>query len=72
MAKSTQARIDANRRYSEKTYKRVSVYIKKEDVPTIDAARGEKSLNGYITEAIYEKIDRDSGPGEITREPFIE
>lgn len=27
----------------------------------IDAARGEKSLNGFITEAIYEKIDREAG-----------
>jgi len=63
MAKSTQARIDANRRYSEKTYKRVSVYIKKEDVPLIDRARGEKSLNGYITEALYEKIEREAGGG---------
>ena len=63
MGKSSAARIAANRKYTEKTYKRVSVYIKKDDVPLIDAARGEKSLNGYITEALYEKIARDSGSG---------
>ena len=61
MSKNSAARIAANRRYTEKAYKRVSVYIKNEDVPMIDAARGEKSLNGYITEAIYEKIDREAG-----------
>lgn len=58
--KASAAKIAANRRYTEKTYKRVSVYIRKEDVEKIDAARGEKSLNGFITEAIQEKIERDA------------
>jgi len=61
MAKISKAKQAAARRYTEKAYKRISVYIKKDDVPILDRARGEKSLNGYITEAIYEKIDREAG-----------
>jgi len=63
MKKNSDSKIAANRRYTEKTYKRVSVYLRRDDVPMIDAARGEKSLNGFITDAIYEKIKRDSGSG---------
>ena len=59
MGKSSTAKIAANRRYTEKAYKRVSVYIKNEDVEEIERARGDRSLNGFINEAIKEKIERE-------------
>ena len=60
MAKASKAKIDANRRYTEKAYKRVSVYLKIDDVEKINSARGGKSLNGFINEAIQEKIEREA------------
>lgn len=59
MGKSSTAKIAANRRYMEKAYKRVSVYLKNEDVEEIERARGDRSLNGFINEAIREKIERE-------------
>ena len=64
MSKSSPARIKANRKYMEKAYKRISVYIRNEDVEALDRARGDQSLNGFITEAIREKIDRGKLPEE--------
>ena len=62
MAKNSAAKIAANRRYTEKAYKRVSVYIKVEDVERLnDAAKGQ-SINGFINDAIMEKINGKSPP----------
>ena len=69
MSKTSAAKIAANRRYTEKAYKRVSVYIKNEDVALIDQARGQQSLNGFINDAIMEKIERET-PEELQRIPF--
>lgn len=57
MAKNSAAKIAANNRYKEKAYKRLSVYIKNEDVEQLTAAVGGGSVNGFINEAIQEKIN---------------
>ena len=58
MTKSSAAKIAANRRYTEKAYKRYSVYIRKEDAPILERAAAEsgQSVNGFINEAIRDKI----------------
>ena len=71
MSKTSAAKISANRLYTEKAYKRISVYIKNEDVALIDQARGQQSLNGFINDAIMEKIEREK-PEELQRIPFDE
>ena len=60
--KNSQARIAANNRYNDKAYDRINIVVKKgkkEIIQAHAAAQGE-SVNGFITKAIDEKLERDS------------
>ena len=59
--KATQARIDANKRYRDKTYDNLSVAIpkgKKEYYKAAAAKLGYSSINQFIISAMDEKIER--------------
>ena len=61
MAKNSKAKIAANARYSAKAYDRIALTVHKgsrEDIKSHADAFG-KSLNGFINEAIAEKMERD-------------
>lgn len=59
--KNSEARIRANNKYNAKTYDRVNIAIPKgrKEVIQAHAAALGKSVNGYVVEAIEEKISRD-------------
>ncbi|MBQ8614740.1 MAG: hypothetical protein IJ416_11045 [Ruminiclostridium sp.] len=61
--KNSQARIDANRRYSAKTYKRIPLDVKKNAAEILKEHCGKinTGVNTYIKEAIKEKYLRDTG-----------
>lgn len=59
--KNSEARIRANNKYNAKAYDRVNIAIpkgRKEVIQAHAAAQG-KSVNGYVVEAIDEKLNRD-------------
>ncbi len=59
--KNSEARIRANNKYNAKAYDRVNIAIpkgRKEVIQTHAEALG-KSINGYVVEAIEEKLSRD-------------
>ena len=62
MAKNSQAKIDANNRYTAKAYDRLAVVVPKGQREEIKA-HAEKydggSVNGFINRAIREAIERD-------------
>ena len=60
MSKNSAAKIAANNRYTEKTYDRFTFRCRKEEAERIRAAVGDRSMNGFILEAIREKIERES------------
>ena len=60
--KNSEARIRANNKYNAKAYDRVNIAIpkdRKEVIQTHAEALG-KSINGYVVEAIEEKLSRDN------------
>ena len=60
--KNSQARIAANNRYNDKAYDRINIVVKKgkkEIIQAHAAAQGE-SVNGFVSKAIDEKLERDS------------
>lgn len=58
----TTARTRANRKYNEKAYDRVALTVPKGKKEIISAHAQEqgKSLNGFINDAIDEKMTRDN------------
>lgn len=59
--KNTQARIDANKRYRDKTYDNLSVAVlkgKREYYKTEAKKLGYTSINQFIISAMDEKIER--------------
>ncbi len=58
--KSSQARIDANRRYMEKTYKHLQVMVKPEDYNAIDAYCKQKGISKakFIVTACIEYMEK--------------
>jgi len=56
MSKAHQKAVE---RYNAKNYTRLTVRLKNEDVERIKAAIGERSVNGFVVEAIEEKITRE-------------
>lgn len=52
------ARMKANHKYDAKTYDRVTIRVKKTDMVRLREALGDNSLNGFINQAILEKVDR--------------
>ena len=69
MSKAHQKAVE---KYNALNYERLTVRIRKEDAALIRAAVGERSMNGFILEAINEKIERETATGEIERIPFVE
>ena len=60
--KYSDAQKEATMRYNKKTYDRINVIVKKGQRQLIKdfAASQGKSLNGFICEAIYEKMNREN------------
>lgn len=52
----------AKRKYNEKTYKRVSIYVKNEEMTVIEdfCKNGNYSKNNLFIEAVKEKIERET------------
>ena len=61
MAKNSEAKIAANRRYTEKAYDRISLLVKKGEREILQAHAAERgeSVNGFINRAIKEAMERD-------------
>ena len=55
--KASAARLRANAKYDKKAYFKTLVRFPKDTEDIIRAAAGD-SLNGFITAAVYEKIER--------------
>ena len=57
----TEARIKANRKWNEKAYDRIGIYVKKGDKERIKSQAESKglSMNEYITRLIYDSIDNN-------------
>jgi hypothetical protein len=53
------ARMKANHKYDAKTYDKVTIRVKKADMERLRDILGDSSLNGFINQAILEKIDRE-------------
>lgn len=60
--KNSPARIRANNKYNAKAYDRVSLAVPKgqREVIRIHAAARGESVNGFITRAINETMERDN------------
>lgn len=56
---ATAAKIRAVEKYNAKSYERLTVRIRKEDADEIRAAIGDRSINGFVNDAIREKIERE-------------
>lgn len=66
MPKTSKAKIDANRRYSEKAYDRFYPFApkgRKAEVQAAADAAGE-SLNEYIMNAVDQRMKREKKPPE--------
>lgn len=61
----TPARARANKKYEEKVYDRVSVILPKGQKAVIQAAAeaAGQSVNGWISQAIEERLKRESAEG---------
>lgn len=68
----SKAHQEAVERYNAKNYTRLTIRLKNEDVDRIRAAIGSRSVNGFVVEAIEEKIEKESNTKEIIREPFYD
>jgi len=53
------ARMKANHKYDAKTYDKLTIRVKKTDMERVRALIGDQSLNGFINQAILEKVDRE-------------
>lgn len=62
MVKNSQARIAANKRYSDKAYDRINIAIPKGRKKIIRQAaeRAGQSVNAYVQQAIQERMQRES------------
>jgi predicted HicB family RNase H-like nuclease len=61
MAPASKAHINATKRWEDKAYDKFLVRVpkgRKEAIQSHAAARGE-SLNGYVTKAVDERMERD-------------
>ena len=69
---NSQAKLRAVEKYNAKNYDRLTVRLKKDDMQALRDYVGSGSINGFITQAIQEKIDREKlqPQTEIVREPF--
>lgn len=56
---NSKAKLAAVERYNQKTYDKITLRVRKEEAEKIRAAVGDRSMNGFILEAIREKIERE-------------
>ena len=56
---NSKAKLAAVERYNQKTYDKITLRVRKEEAEKIRAAVGDQSLNGFILEAIREKIEKE-------------
>lgn len=61
--KYSNAQIKANHKYNKKNYKRVSLYVKNEDMTIIEefCKNNNYSKNNLFIEGVKEKIQQDTG-----------
>ena len=61
--KYSKSQIKANHKYNKKAYKRVSLYVKNEEMTVIEdfCKNGNYSKNNLFIEAVKEKIERETG-----------
>lgn len=61
--KYSSAQIKANHKYNKKNYKRVSLYVKNEEMDIIEnfCKNNNYSKNNLFIEGVKEKIERDTG-----------
>jgi len=61
--KYSSAQIKANHKYNKKNYKRVSLYVKNEEMDVIECfcKNNNYSKNNLFIEGVKEKIERDTG-----------
>ena len=61
--KYSESQIKANHKYNKKTYKRVSLYVKNEEMTVVEdfCKNGNYSKNHLFIEAVKEKIERKTG-----------
>ena len=61
-------------KYNATNYERITFRLSKQDAQTLRDHVGNGSLNGFITSAVLEKIDREKlrDHVEIIREPFTD
>ena len=60
----------AKMRYNEKAYDRLAIIVpkgRKDEIQAYAVAQGE-SLNGYVTKAVDERIERDRAPTDNVKE----
>lgn len=64
MAKTSQAKIDANARYLKKAYEQISFAVRRDselngDAIRAHAAEQNESLRGFLLRAVAETVERD-------------
>lgn len=52
-------------RYNAKTYDRIYVRMKKEDAEILKAHLQGRSINGFINDAIKEKLEKEKSHGSL-------
>ena len=60
---NSKAKIRAVERYNAKTYDRIYVRMRKEEAQALKEYLDGKSINGFINDAITEKIEREKSQG---------
>ena len=60
----SQAKIRAVAKYNAKTYTEIKLRLKKDDAERLKAYLDGRSANGFINEAIAEKIEREKSQGK--------
>lgn len=66
MPKTSRAKLEANKRYNQKAYKRISIAFKKEDLELIKSYCDAKNLsfNGFVTSTLMKVVLSDDGIDE--------
>ena len=59
MYKYTEAKKRAVEKYNAKSYERLTVRIRKDKIEELREALKNRSINGFINDAIWEKIERE-------------
>ena len=63
MSKTTQAKQRAVARYNAKNYTRIALRLRNQDADELKGILNGRSINGFVTDAIREKIEREKSQG---------